>query len=139
MSALKFLNLKNFHPSNKANQRALFIAEEKQKEFVEQEKTARLELEVENELFNKKIQDEEERKKIQKNLDSFRNKKNKLNGLVMKNEKEGKEIIIPEVSLEKIDNSGKRKRRKKKKNEIDKEDRLPLSFMYVAPPGKNIL
>jgi len=49
-SALGFLNLKSFHPSNKSNQRKLFIAEQKQEDAVKREKERKSEFEKEQEL-----------------------------------------------------------------------------------------
>jgi len=48
---LGFLNLKSFHPSNKANQRKLFIAEQKQKDDLKKEKERQLELSREQDVF----------------------------------------------------------------------------------------
>jgi len=53
-SALGFLNLKSFHPSNKANQRKLFMAEEKAKDDRKREKERNHELEREQELAKNK-------------------------------------------------------------------------------------
>jgi len=53
-SALGFLNLKSFHPSNKANQRKLWMAEQKQKDDIKREKERKIELEREQELAKNK-------------------------------------------------------------------------------------
>ncbi|KAL0477853.1 hypothetical protein AKO1_013678 [Acrasis kona] len=52
--ALAFLNLKGFHPSNKANQRRLFIAEEREKDRIKRDADAIKEWEAEQELFQNK-------------------------------------------------------------------------------------
>lgn len=48
---LKFLNLKGWHPSNKANQKRIWIAEQKEKAKEEREKEAASELRKNAELY----------------------------------------------------------------------------------------
>lgn len=49
--SLKFLNLKGWHPSNKTNQKLIWIAEEKAKKREIDEKDAAKELQTQEELM----------------------------------------------------------------------------------------
>eukprot|EP01080_Neovahlkampfia_damariscottae_P008781 gene8781-729_t len=117
--SLKFLNLKSFHPTNKANQRALYIAEETAKENKKKEEEAVKEFEAENESFKEKIQMEDDKQRSLQNLQNFRRKQERIQA-----ERETA-LLNPDYK------PPKKKRRKKKEKEVSKQ----LSFLYVQPPG----
>src|SRR4051812_39275024 len=72
--ALKFLNLKSFHPSNKSNQKLLFIAEEEQKDRLRQEERNLKDFNEEQEIFKDKITREKEKQYSAQNNENFRKK-----------------------------------------------------------------
>jgi CBF1 interacting corepressor len=117
--SLKFLNLKSFHPTNKSNQRALFIAEETEKENKKKELEATKEFEAENENFKEKVQAEEEKQRSLQNLQNFRRKQERTQA-----ERETA-LLNPDYK------PPKKKRRPKKEKTVSKQ----LSFLYVQPPG----
>jgi CBF1 interacting corepressor len=148
MSALKFLNLKSFHPTNKANQRRLFIAQEKEKERLRREAEARKEIEMEQELYESRLLALQalHSNELQQSKDSMMKRKAELNNAADTNS----QTITGE-------HKRKRKRSRKKKENANTEnsdvsnkangsksieelikadiDVQQLRFMYNAPPG----
>lgn len=125
MSSLHFLNLKGFHPNNKANQRRKWIAEEREKDRKKRDAEALREYEQEQQHFVhlNELEQQQQQQQQQKQFE----------------EEEEEE----EINLE---GKKKRKRRKKNSNSVEetstnsvkiitkREDR-PLQFMYMPPPG----
>jgi CBF1 interacting corepressor len=122
--SLKFLNHKALHPSNKQNQKLLFLAEEETKVKEQEEQRARKEFLEEQETFKEKLSRDESRQRTQINSENYRKK------LEREKLEEETKNLNPEFQ------PSKRKRRAKKHKE---EFSQPLSFMYVLPPGLKAL
>jgi hypothetical protein len=154
MSALAFLNLKSFHPTNKNNQRRLWIAKEKAKEKLAREEDARKELEEEQDYINQKMLTitGNQREEQVKNLESQRQRKQQLLGQHDSSSSSSNMIL---ETTEETDGKTKRKRRKRggnKNNNTSAEETIDvqtaineqvelergkrtLGFMYAVPPG----
>lgn len=151
MSALKFLNLKSFHPTNKANQRRLFIAQEKEKERLKREAEARKEIEMEQELYESRLLALQalHSKESQQSKNSMMKRKAELTNAA--------ETTSQTADASLGEHKRKRKRARKKKGNVNTEnndinnndnesksmeelikadiDAQQLRFMYNAPPG----
>lgn len=124
---LHFLNLKSFHPANKANQQKLYEAEEDYKQRKRREEEALKSFQREQELFAHRIQSEIEQKRNQSQIELMRKRKEKLAA-------QGIEENVNSVLESQAPSQSKRKNRKrgKKKSGVTHADNSLTATIEAA-------
>jgi len=153
--ALAFLNLKSFHPLNKANQRKKWIAEQQHKDTLKKEELRIKELEQEQELYKEEQEKDAyvkiTRKKTSELQSEVRKRKQLLKQKIVNNDEETKQVEKPKTilpaavqfddfvrgsSTDGAEQTKKKRRGGRKRGGGDATaNSKSLNFIYQVPPG----